>query len=586
MAWRGYPMLVNLEKNRHLIWRRGRQIVIFLLALLSAYFLWSSSFIHSMIGEQVSIVVAILFVVAAITHLVQNEVRYMNNEYGLTLFSPGRGTLRQRSTLGAGRFLSLFELMTKFRNREGGIRFGRPIPAHRFFGLGRYCLVGPPDDRHLITVAANRSGKGTGALIPNLLTYPGSALVLDPKGELAQITAAKRGNGGGRVKHGLGQAVHVFDPEELVTNHPRSSWNPLSEVDLQDPNLVQRVGSICSALLPERLDSGSHDYFTKQARSLLECYILHAFEVEPLENHNLVFVRKLIRNADVELSSLYNGEMSAPEVDPSTIIPDPHDQLFHFMIFNQPNYTGSISDKIVGVAQSMLHADPGERSGIMKELDNATKFLDYRMFERSLTKSDFKLSDLKNSQTTVYICLSSLSLSESPRAIAFLFFYLALGEMERNKRKPRYSVLFAIDEFYSLGYMAPIERAMGFIAGSGVKLWLIMQHIGQLQALYPGTWDNFLRNCYAQQFFGDQKPENLDYLEKTIGQRYLKRKDGTEATSPLISAQELATNYFVRDSRRQIVLFAQEPAAQLELMDYYKFFPKSDYNDDDRSRPS
>ena len=64
--------------------------------------------------------------------------------------------------------------------------------------------LGFDDDRHIVTVAGNRAGKSSTVLIPNLLRYPGSAIVLDPKGELARATAAQRAR--------MGQTVHVLDP--------------------------------------------------------------------------------------------------------------------------------------------------------------------------------------------------------------------------------------------------------------------------------------------------------------------------------------------------------------------------------------
>ena len=76
-----------------------------------------------------------------------------------------------------------------------------------------------------------RIGKGTAALIPNLLLYPGSALVIDPKGELAQITSARRGHGSARVQRCLQQNVHILDPEDLVPGRPKARWNPLAELD-------------------------------------------------------------------------------------------------------------------------------------------------------------------------------------------------------------------------------------------------------------------------------------------------------------------------------------------------------------------
>ncbi len=66
-------------------------------------------------------------------------------------------------------------------------------------------MVGVADNRHLMTVAGSRTGKGTSVIVPNLLVYPGSVLVLDPKGENATLTARRRAEG-------LGHDVYVIDP--------------------------------------------------------------------------------------------------------------------------------------------------------------------------------------------------------------------------------------------------------------------------------------------------------------------------------------------------------------------------------------
>jgi type IV secretion system protein VirD4 len=86
------------------------------------------------------------------------------------------------------------------------LRFDPDNPGKKIFlGEVNGQLVGIDDDRHMITVAGSRAGKGVSALVPNLLTYRGSVLAIDPKGELACITAEHRAKG-------LGQKVHVLDP--------------------------------------------------------------------------------------------------------------------------------------------------------------------------------------------------------------------------------------------------------------------------------------------------------------------------------------------------------------------------------------
>src|ERR1035438_553390 len=75
--------------------------------------------------------------------------------------------------------------------------------------------IGIQTEKHMVTIAGTGSGKSTAALIPNLCIHQGSALIIDPKGELAAITARRRGNGGGGVR-GMGQDVFVLDPFHIV----------------------------------------------------------------------------------------------------------------------------------------------------------------------------------------------------------------------------------------------------------------------------------------------------------------------------------------------------------------------------------
>ena len=108
-------------------------------------------------------------------------------------------------------------------------------------------------DRHLLTVAPTRAGKGVAAIIPNLLTYAGSALVIDPKGENAMITAIRRGSGDeARKIEGLGQEVHIVDPWGIAT--PRlgtapSCFNPLDWLDPDSLEIGENAMMLADAWL-------------------------------------------------------------------------------------------------------------------------------------------------------------------------------------------------------------------------------------------------------------------------------------------------------------------------------------------------
>jgi hypothetical protein len=153
-------------------------------------------------------------------------------------------------------------------------------------------IVGRPDDRHFITIATSRSGKGRSAIIPNLLTWPGSALVIDPKGQNAAVTAAARGHGGGRVKKGMGQSVRIVDPfGELkaqgvdVATH---RFNPLTALDPAALDVVEQVRRLTDALVvPD--PSGAMDFWDRSSSTIIAGVIAHVLTA-PGERHGTIEV--------------------------------------------------------------------------------------------------------------------------------------------------------------------------------------------------------------------------------------------------------------------------------------------------------
>jgi type IV secretory pathway TraG/TraD family ATPase VirD4 len=92
--------------------------------------------------------------------------------------------------------------------------------------------------------------------------------------------------------------------------------------------------------------------------------------------------------------------------------------------------------------------------------------------------------------------------------------------MQRNLKPPACGapVLFLLEEFFTLGPMPSIEKAAGYAAGFGVKLWAILQDLQQLKALYPSNWQTFLANAGAVQIFGTSDQDTLEYASKCLGE--------------------------------------------------------------------
>jgi type IV secretion system protein VirD4 len=126
----------------------------------------------------------------------------------------------------------------------GYVRTGltRYEPGAIFLGISRFdpsLQIGWKDDNAFLTIACGDSGKRRSAIIPNLLTWPGSALVIDPNGISAAVTAARRGKGGGRVTASLGQDVYIVDPFHDVPNVTRASFNPLAAIDPESQHFTE-----------------------------------------------------------------------------------------------------------------------------------------------------------------------------------------------------------------------------------------------------------------------------------------------------------------------------------------------------------
>ena len=148
-------------------------------------------------------------------------------------------------------------------------------------------LIGMEDDRHLVTIAGSRAGKGVSCIIPNLLHYTGSVLVIDPKGELASITAQRRKD--------LGQQVYILDPFEKTApwlKNDLSSFNPLTALKNRK-FIIENANLIADALIVRNSQADPH--WDESAREVLESLILHVATFPKYEGkRNLMTVRHLL----------------------------------------------------------------------------------------------------------------------------------------------------------------------------------------------------------------------------------------------------------------------------------------------------
>ena len=365
---------------------------------------------------------------------------------------------------------------------------------------GNSQYLGWAGDGHILTVAPTRSGKGVGLVVPNLLHYPGSVLVIDPKGENYAITHRFR-------KEILKQQIICLDPFHVVTKNT-DSINPfegivdyrksINDYLRQNPEIIDEALLIADALImrgPEEKDPHWND----KCRTLLKGFILAVMCGKgPHKRRHLSEVRALLTSG--------------------------RDNLIDFIVDMESDRTsaGGILGRAFGEISSM---GGEELKNVISFALKHTEFLDSPLMEDVLGDKElddagtYNLRDLKNyGNVSIYMVLPPHYLARYVRVIR-LWITMAMAAMTRTKEKPADGcpVLFMLDEMAQLGTMEMMRQAVSLLAGYGMSIWMVWQDLSQLKALYEHDWPTFIANAKIQQFFGINDHETAKYISEMLG---------------------------------------------------------------------
>ena len=396
----------------------------------------------------------------------------------------------------------------KFRKGTGdiflGVVNGKTSEVKRQDGrtehlVDKGTLIGSIDDRHLLCVAGSRSGKGRSVIIPNLLTYGGSIFTIDPKSENAAITAQHRAEK-------LGQDICIIDPFGITPDHLKKyvkRFNPMEMLQYASPTVIEDAGLIAGSLI-------THDtkdrHWSDSAQMLLEGIILHVSTDRRFSEED----RNLVTVADLAFGKII-----------------PFDKLIEEMIANDAH-----ENRVAAAAFAYLEKGDSEKLGVLSNMRRHIKFLDYNSIQNTFNGHDFDFEDLKKKPLTVYVCLPVMRMNTCSGLLR-LAVNLVMAAMEREKTKNEYPTLMILDEFPTLGYMQELENAIGYMAGFHVKLWIFVQDLSQLKALYKERWETFIGNCGVFQAFGNSEQATTQFISKQLGQTTM-----TVATQGAVSHEQ------------------------------------------------
>ena len=399
--------------------------------------------------------------------------------------------------------------------------------------------VGHGDDRHAVIIAGSRSGKGRSAIIPNLFLWPGSALVIDPKGENATVTAVARS-----IRPG--HRVAVLDPHNAakVPESCRVRFNPLDLIDPASDDAIDLAAAIGDAMMVGSED-GKDIHWNESARALIEAVLLHVAVTQTGTARSLVKVRQLLTLGDPAFADILNKKLAGDE-KPCT----PFDALWTSMGYSKAA-NPDVRDVIVGAANTVADMGENERGSVLSTARRNTKFISSPWMRRCLAgdtghiRLDLDQFKAAPRGLTLYVCLPARFIPTHARFLR-LILSLVLFRMEaQGLDRPAcgYPVLFVLDEFAALGRIESIEKAAGLMAGYGVKLMPVLQDLGQLKRHYRESWETFLGNAGVLQFFANADLTTLDWLSKRMGMVELIRetRGSSEATTAGLSRSQSQT---------------------------------------------
>lgn len=407
--------------------------------------------------------------------------------------------------------------------RQGDIWVGR-LPSGD--------AVGVSDDRHVLVAGGTRGGKGVSIIVPNLLLWPGSLVVIDPKGENAMVAARRRGNGS-KYTRGLGHKVLLLDPFHEVRTPDddfsdlRVGFNPVDAVIAAGHEAVGEAGRIADAMI---VSEASNDPFWEESgRSLLKSVILHvASSSDYSAARNFVTVRRLIAEGKAELRRLIAMN------DEDGRAPSAHSLLFSEMTRNTA-FGGVVS----GAGEWFGELErKGEKTfvSIMQVVRTNTEFIEGAMMESCLSKSGFALRDLKNPDTaaSLFLCLPQRYMETHFRWLRMMV-TLTTSELERVQDKPKFPLLMVLDEFAALKRMRVIENAAAQLAGFGVRMMFVVQTLAQLKDVYKDNWETLVANAGTRIFFCNDDQFTRDYASRLVGETETVREGRSQSATRGVS---------------------------------------------------
>lgn len=441
-----------------------------------------------------------------------------------------------------GLLIAAIALQRRFQlkpfGKEAWARFADVEAADLFADQG--AILGKLDNEilaydgpgHQILIGASRSGKGRGHVVPTLLSWNGSALVLDVKGELDHGDPRHGFPGTSGYRTLLGP-VFRFAPTQASSN----CFNPLLEVR-KGQSEIRDIQNIVDIIVDPRGETrGAERFWNDSAKNILTGVILQVIYTEPIERKTLAVVREKLADLDRTADQM---RLTLHRLNTGTNLPEVHPEILH-------------------AATSYLTGEERLRSGIKATAESFFGiFADPTVAEKT-SRSDFRIGDLMCADRPVTLYLQPPP-SDAPRLMPLMRLFISqvsrtLMEDQTHDaqgREKRHRLLLMLDEFPQLGRLDFFEKMMGAMAGYGLKAFLVCQSLNHVIKAY-GRDNTILDNCHCVTSFAAADPETAKHIAEMGGEVWeIRPQESEQRPKSIIGPRKGAITY--REERRPLLL--------------------------------
>lgn len=484
----------------------------------------------------------------------------------------------------------------RFADAKDIAEMGMFKAAGIFIGVLKGRFLRDDSETHLMMIAGSRAGKGVGSIIPTSITWPGSMIFTDIKGELWNITSGCR-------KYFLKNYVFKFQPNTLDSCH----YNPLNEMRIRTEHEIADVDNLLGMLVKNQESSKSSDmaFWNESAIILIKAVVL--FLLYTRQNASLPEVNKfLFGSSEYIWDSLSEIEKAQLEENKNNFLNAPVKLRLSYMRdftgyddkskawFKQ--YYNDLSGKhpiIVSCCNDMIGREEKQFSGILGNVGAILRVYQDPILAANMADSDFTITDLvdRDRPCSLYFVIppSEISrLAPVTNLIIEMIFHRLTDESRlqyenyRGMPKSKHRLLMMLDEFPSFGHLGIMEKVLSYCAQFKIKCYLIAQNEKQIEEVYKAN-SSIYGNTDIKIYQTPNENKTAESISRALGKKTVtvaSRGFGSAVFNPIgatstnehETGRELLTVDELRalDNNKEIIFVKGRPPVLCEKFRFYE----------------